>query len=145
MFISLLKKGAAYYVLGLNFTVLFSPKIYMLMTCFFIKMHIFMMYSFFLWICAHLYGFNGYCKYQHREHEVFKRKGADLFCVITLKLSEALCGFSRVIDHMDGRKLRLDSPKGKVVRPESMKVSCQYRLIACLHLARYYTALSTHF
>lgn len=57
---------------------------------------------------------------QEKEHEVFKRKGADLVTHINLELSEALCGFTKTITHMDGRVLRIDSPPGKVVKPDSV-------------------------
>jgi DnaJ family protein A protein 2 len=59
---------------------------------------------------------------QEREHEIFKRKGADLVVTMDLKLSEALCGFTRTITHMDGRILRIDSKPGSVVKPDAVKM-----------------------
>ena len=59
---------------------------------------------------------------QEREHEVFKRKGADLVCNMDLELSEALCGFTRTITHLDGRVLKIDSRPGSVVEPDSVKL-----------------------
>lgn len=59
---------------------------------------------------------------QEREHEIFKRKGADLVLTMDLKLSEALCGFTRTITHMDGRILRIDSKPGCVVKPDAVKM-----------------------
>jgi len=59
---------------------------------------------------------------QEREHEVFKRKGADLVLTMNLTLSESLCGFTRTITHMDGRVLRIDSKPGSVVKPDSVKM-----------------------
>jgi len=57
---------------------------------------------------------------QEKEHDKFKRKGADLVTHIDLELSEALCGFTKTIVHMDGRVLRIDSPAGRVVKPDSV-------------------------
>ena len=57
---------------------------------------------------------------QEKEHEQFKRKGADLVVTIPLELSEALCGFTKTISHLDGRTLRIDSPAGKVITPDSI-------------------------
>jgi DnaJ family protein A protein 2 len=54
------------------------------------------------------------------ENEVFKRKGADLVTTINIELSEALCGFTKTITHMDGRVLKIDSPPGKVIKPDSV-------------------------
>ena len=59
---------------------------------------------------------------QEREHETFKRKGADLVISIDLSLSESLCGFTRTITHMDGRVLRIDSAPGNVVKPDSVRL-----------------------
>ena len=42
-------------------------------------------------------------------HNVFKRKGNDLYTEITLKLYQALFGFDKVLVHLDGRKLHLHS------------------------------------
>ena len=57
---------------------------------------------------------------QEKEHDVFKRKGADLVTDITLELVEALCGFTKTITHMDGRVLRIDNIPGRVVKPDSV-------------------------
>jgi len=59
---------------------------------------------------------------QEREHEVFKRKGADLVVTLDLSLSEALCGFTRTIKHMDDRVLRIDSTPDNVVKPDAVKM-----------------------
>lgn len=59
---------------------------------------------------------------QEKEHEVFKRKGADLVRTVDLSLSEALCGFTRVFQHLDGRTIRVDSPAGQVIRPDQVKM-----------------------
>lgn len=59
---------------------------------------------------------------QEKEHDKFKRKGADLVHDIELQLSEALCGFSRTISHLDGRVLKIDSQPGSVVKEDAVKV-----------------------
>lgn len=57
---------------------------------------------------------------QEKEHDTFKRKGSDLVTTIELELTESLCGFTKTISHMDGRVLRIDSPPGKVIKPDSV-------------------------
>lgn len=57
-----------------------------------------------------------------KEHDVFTRKGADLAIKVELKLSEALCGFTKTITHLDGRVLKIESQSGSVVKPESVRV-----------------------
>ncbi|KAK6202289.1 uncharacterized protein RJT21DRAFT_18603 [Scheffersomyces amazonensis] len=55
-----------------------------------------------------------YCK----DHETFIRKGDDLYSKYKIPLVEALCGFSKVlVKHLDGRGIKVSTPKGKVVRP----------------------------
>jgi DnaJ family protein A protein 2 len=52
-------------------------------------------------------------------HESFERSGNDLLTHITITLSEALLGFSRVIiTHLDGRGVKLSTPPGKVIKPQ---------------------------
>ena len=55
-----------------------------------------------------------------KEHDVFKRSGADLSANIQITLQEALCGFSRVvIRHLDGRGIHLThkKPEHGVLKP----------------------------
>ncbi|OBA21053.1 DnaJ-domain-containing protein [Metschnikowia bicuspidata var. bicuspidata NRRL YB-4993] len=53
-----------------------------------------------------------------KEHEVFTRKGDDLFVKYKITLVEALLGFSKIVaKHLDGRAIHLSTPTGKVVRP----------------------------
>eukprot|EP01038_Epipyxis_sp_PR26KG_P007601 gene7601-10350_t len=59
---------------------------------------------------------------QEKEHETFKRKGSDLYFKIELSLSEALCGFTKTITHLDGRILKIDSPAGVVTKNDAVKV-----------------------
>lgn len=57
-----------------------------------------------------------------QKHETFKRKGADLVATLNISLSEALCGLTRTIRHLDGRVLRIDSEPGNVIKPDSYKI-----------------------
>jgi len=59
---------------------------------------------------------------QEVEHDKFKRKGADLLYSMQITLAESLCGFDKVITHMDGRILKLSSPAGTVLKNEACKV-----------------------
>jgi len=59
---------------------------------------------------------------QEREHDRFKRKGADLVTTLNITLSEALCGLTRTVTHLDGRTLRIDVAPGRVTKPESVKM-----------------------
>jgi DnaJ family protein A protein 2 len=56
-----------------------------------------------------------------KEHDIFTRKGVDLALKINLTLSEALCGFTKTITHLDGRVLKIESPSGSVVKPEAVR------------------------
>ena len=52
-------------------------------------------------------------------HESFERSGNDLLTHITITLSEALLGFSRVIiTHLDGRGIKLSTPPEKIIKPQ---------------------------
>jgi len=51
-------------------------------------------------------------------HQSFERSGNNLMTTVHLTLSEALLGFSRVVvAHLDGRGIKVTSPKGKIVKP----------------------------
>jgi len=51
-------------------------------------------------------------------HESFERSGNDLLANVTITLSEALLGFSRIlITHLDGRGVKVTSPPGKIIIP----------------------------
>jgi len=56
---------------------------------------------------------------QEKEHELFKRKGADLLVVKNISLNEALTGFQWMINHLDGRKIVIKSNPGEIIRPEA--------------------------
>jgi DnaJ family protein A protein 2 len=59
---------------------------------------------------------------QEKEHETFKRKGADLAVNVELSLPEALCGFVRTITHLDNRVLKIEVPAGMVTKHDSYKL-----------------------
>lgn len=51
-------------------------------------------------------------------HESFERSGNDLLSHVTITLSEALLGFSRIIlTHLDGRGVKMTTPPGKIIKP----------------------------
>lgn len=54
---------------------------------------------------------------QEKPHEVFQRSGSDLMMKKTVTLTEALCGFTTVVDHLDGRKIVINHPPGSVLVP----------------------------
>lgn len=57
---------------------------------------------------------------QEKEHELFKRKGADLLITKTLSLNEALCGFEWTLTHLDKREIVIQSRPGEIIKPESL-------------------------
>ncbi|KAF8969256.1 hypothetical protein BDZ97DRAFT_1915598 [Flammula alnicola] len=53
------------------------------------------------------------------QHESFERSGNDLLTNVTITLSEALLGFSRIIiTHLDGRGIKMTTPPGKIIKPQ---------------------------
>jgi len=52
-----------------------------------------------------------------QDHKDFLRKGCDLYLKRKISLVEALCGFSMDIEHLDGRKLLINSSPGDVTIP----------------------------
>eukprot|EP00968_Pinguiococcus_pyrenoidosus_P003443 scaffold221_cov249-Pinguiococcus_pyrenoidosus.AAC.2 len=57
---------------------------------------------------------------EQREHDVFKRKGADLLMVKKISLSQALCGFTETITHLDDRVLTYTVAPGSVIKDQSL-------------------------
>lgn len=54
-----------------------------------------------------------------QKHESFERMESDLITHVTITLSEALLGFSRILlKHLDGRGIKVSSPPGKVIKPQ---------------------------
>lgn len=47
-----------------------------------------------------------------KEHPVFQRQDNNLIMKMNIKLVEALCGFSRTIEMLDGRTLVITSQPG---------------------------------
>merc|ERR1719409_2137312 len=56
---------------------------------------------------------------QEQPHADYKRKGDDLFIERDISLSEALTGFAMDLPHLDGRKLKITSAPGEVIKPVS--------------------------
>mmetsp|Transcript_7496 Transcript_7496/g.12489 ORF Transcript_7496/g.12489 Transcript_7496/m.12489 type:complete len:418 (-) Transcript_7496:51-1304(-) len=55
---------------------------------------------------------------QEKEHELFKRKGADLLVTKELSLNQALCGFKWKINHLDGRDVVIKTRPGEIIHSE---------------------------
>jgi DnaJ homolog subfamily A member 2 len=56
---------------------------------------------------------------QEKDHDLFKRKGADLLITKTLSLKEALTGFAWKLTHLDGREVIVKSKPGEVIQAEA--------------------------
>nr|QKY15040.1 dnaj-like protein/chaperone protein dnaj 2 (DJA2) [Polytomella parva] len=56
-----------------------------------------------------------------KEHSEFKRVGCDLIMEREISLAEALCGCTFTFRHLDGRVLRISSPVGEVIKPDTFK------------------------
>lgn len=56
------------------------------------------------------------------DHPTFIRRQNDLFLRnITISLTEALCGYVHVFEHLDGRKICIKNKPGEVIRHGDMK------------------------
>ena len=55
------------------------------------------------------------------EHDVFTRHENDLYMKYKINLTEALCGFKIMIEHLDGRHLIVNNPAGEVLAPGSSR------------------------
>lgn len=55
-----------------------------------------------------------------QEHKQFKRKGADLLFEKKINLVEALTGVDFTFAHLDGKKIRVKSKPGEVIKPNSL-------------------------
>jgi DnaJ family protein A protein 2 len=58
---------------------------------------------------------------QQKEHERFIRDNDNLFIKHTINLTEALCGFQLVIQHLDGRNIVMKTSPGDVIEPGSVR------------------------
>lgn len=56
------------------------------------------------------------------KNDCFVRKHDDLLIEKTITLSEALLGTTFVVNHLDGRKIVVSTPKNSVIVPDSVKV-----------------------
>lgn len=56
-----------------------------------------------------------------KPHETFERHGTDLYMKKTITLTEALCGFSFVVRHLDKRDLLIRHPAGQVIKQGDVK------------------------
>ncbi|KAI1719280.1 dnaJ central domain-containing protein [Ditylenchus destructor] len=56
-----------------------------------------------------------------KSHDTFERKGDDLFLRKKISVNEALCGYTSVIQHLDGRNLVMSSVPGEVITPDSLR------------------------
>ncbi len=61
-------------------------------------------------------------RFMVKPHEVFERKGADLFFEKKITLLEALTGFSFQVTHLDGRVLKVVTMPGEVIENGSTKM-----------------------
>ena len=57
-----------------------------------------------------------------QTHNVFSRKGDNLIYNMKLTLSEALCGFDKVIKHLDGRDIVISRPMGQTMEPNGLYI-----------------------
>lgn len=57
-----------------------------------------------------------------KEHPIFKRKNQDLIMEMEITLVEALCGFQRIVTHLDDRKLLVTSAPGSVITEGDLKM-----------------------
>lgn len=56
-----------------------------------------------------------------KEHAIFKRDKTDLHMKMELTLTEALCGFQRVVKTLDNRQLVITNLPGEVIKPGDIK------------------------
>ncbi|CAG8546978.1 30005_t:CDS:2 [Racocetra persica] len=59
---------------------------------------------------------------EQKPHDKFERQGDDLLTEVNISITEALCGFSKVlVTHLDGRGLIINHPPGEVIKPGAIK------------------------
>jgi len=56
---------------------------------------------------------------QEKDHDVFKRKGADLLVMKDISLNQALTGYSYRFKHLDGRDVIIKTKPGECIQCES--------------------------
>mmetsp|Transcript_35400 Transcript_35400/g.47813 ORF Transcript_35400/g.47813 Transcript_35400/m.47813 type:complete len:92 (+) Transcript_35400:757-1032(+) len=52
-----------------------------------------------------------------KKHPVFKRVGDNLYMDMEIKLEEALLGFKRVVKHLDGHQVTVESKENQIIQP----------------------------
>lgn len=57
-----------------------------------------------------------------QPHDDFTRRGDNLIYNMKLTLLEALCGFDKVIKHLDGRNVVISRPMGQVMEPNGVYI-----------------------
>lgn len=72
---------------------------------------------------------------QQKYHDKFQRSSDDLVMTHTITLTEALCGFSLVVKHLDGRDLLITHSRGQVIKPGKLK---QTRSLCMIEVVNYY-------
>lgn len=55
---------------------------------------------------------------QEKEHDLFKRKGADLLATREISLNQALCGYTWKFKHLDGRDVVIKTRPGQIIESE---------------------------
>jgi len=59
---------------------------------------------------------------KQKPHGIFERQDNDLLTEVSISITEALCGFSKVlVKHLDGRGLVINHPAGEVIKPGAVK------------------------
>jgi DnaJ-class molecular chaperone with C-terminal Zn finger domain len=64
---------------------------------------------------------------EQKPHDRFQRQGINLVTTETITLTEALCGFTKVIKHLDDRQLLITHPPGEVIKPGKLNLPCSGR------------------
>jgi len=59
-----------------------------------------------------------------KEHSTFKRSGVDLILQQTINITEALCGFKKLVKTLDDRQLLIQTVPGEVIKTDDVK--CVY-------------------
>jgi DnaJ family protein A protein 2 len=58
---------------------------------------------------------------RERPHPTYQRQGADLVAQLSINLKEALLGFEKGLERLDGRTLRVRVPRGRLTKPGAIK------------------------
>ncbi|TKR86529.1 hypothetical protein L596_011106 [Steinernema carpocapsae] len=58
---------------------------------------------------------------QTKPHELFERRGENLYMEKTISLNDALTGFKFVIKHLDGRDVVISGKPGDIIEPEAVR------------------------